>query len=141
MQVFNPNNLRNKQRFPVAIVVGILSSIICAAIIGMITVIAGWYISLIYLAAAFGIGSAIKYVGRGVDIKFSILSVLCFVLCVFLSDFFMVVNSLSLFSIDILWYSIQGTLHSFSDVSIQGLIRVVIIVYAGYLSYYFAKII
>ncbi|MDQ0359494.1 hypothetical protein [Breznakia pachnodae] len=141
MNVFNPNNLRNKQRFPVAIAVGLVTSIVCAYIIGAIVTGTGWYLSILYLGAGWAIGSAIRYCGRGVDIKFSILSVVCFVICVFLADFFSWMNAFGFFSLSYLSFSIQDTLRSLTDFANMGVIRTLMIAYAGYISYYTAKII
>lgn len=141
MNVFNPNNLRNKQRFPVAIAVGLVTSIVCAYIIGAIVTGTGWYLSILYLGAGWAIGSAIRYCGRGVDIKFSILSVVCFVICVFLADFFSLTNGLGVFDLSFLSYSIENTLSSLTNFANMGVIRTLMIAYAGYISYYTAKII
>lgn len=141
MNVFNPNNLRNKQRFPVAIASGVVSAIVCAYVIGAIVTGTGWYLSIIYIGAGWAIGSAIRYCGRGVDIKFSILSVVCFVICVFLADFFSWMNVFRQFSLSYLLFSIQDTLSSFTDFANMGIIRTLMIAYAGYISYYTAKII
>ena len=141
MNVFNPNNLRNKQRFPIAIAVGLASSIVCAYIVGIITVETGWYFSLVYLAAGWIIGSTIRYCGRGVDIKFSVLSVVCFVICVFLADFFSTMRAFGMFDLSYLWYSIETTLRELVDFANMGVIRILMIGYAGYIAYYTAKII
>lgn len=140
MNIFNPNNLRNKQRFPVAIVAGVTTSVLCAFLIGSIVAGIGWYYSLLYVAAGYVIGNAIKFLGRGIDLKFSILSAVCLVLCVFLSDFFALSQQLSTFSFQYLGYSFEMTLRGFIGLSPQGLIRLLMIVYAGYLAYYEAKI-
>jgi len=141
MNVFNPNNLKNKQRFPVAIIVGIITSILCAYLIGAIITGIGWYFSLLYIGAGWLIGSAIRYFGRGVDIKFSIVSVVCFVICVFLADFFTLTNSFGIFDLSFLSFSIQSTLSSLTNFANMGIIRIIMIAYGGYMAYYEAKII
>ncbi|MDF9824156.1 hypothetical protein M2475_000506 [Breznakia sp. PF5-3] len=141
MNIFNPNNLRNKQRFPVAVAAGVITAILCAIVIGLITSGTGWYYSLLYIAAGYAIGYAIKYFGRGVDKKFSILSVACFILCVFLGDFVAFTHQLSVFSLNYLPYSIESTFRSLFQLDVMGMIHLIMIVYAGYISYYMAKIV
>lgn len=61
MKIYNPTNLKNKQRFYVAIIVGIVSAILAAIAVALIVQGTGWMFSLVYIAAAYGIAFGIKY--------------------------------------------------------------------------------
>ncbi|OCN05109.1 hypothetical protein A4S06_01630 [Erysipelotrichaceae bacterium MTC7] len=141
MNLFNPNNLRSKQRFPVAMLFGILGAIACAVLVAAFyQVFHGWYYSLIYIAAALAIGNIIKYFGRGIDNRFSILAVLCFVLCLFLAEYFSLCFSLHMFSLSLLPVSLKMYFGSLFVADPYNIIRILIMCYAGYIAYYTARI-
>lgn len=78
--------------------------------------------------------------GKGVERKFSILAVACFILMIYLSNYFMFAFATSLFSFDLLVLSIQATTRGLFELSIDNMIRLVIFAYSGYLAYYEARI-
>ncbi|TDW16116.1 hypothetical protein EDD63_12820 [Breznakia blatticola] len=142
MNVFNTDNLRNKQRFPVAMIYGIICSIICAILIAAFyQVFHGWYYSLIYVGAALAIGNVIKYMGRGIDIKFSILAVLCFILCLGLAEFFRYAFMLQTISFQLFTYSLTEFFGNLFTADPYNIVRIIIIAYSGYVAYYTAKIV
>lgn len=84
MDVFNVRALTQKQRFTVAIIVGLLSSIILGILTGLIR--SEINISIIIWGVGYGVAMAIQKFGRGVQKKFAILGVLFTLLGIVISD-------------------------------------------------------
>ncbi|HEY4537062.1 MAG TPA: hypothetical protein VIG45_01240 [Erysipelothrix sp.] len=84
MDVFNVRALTQKQRFTVAIIVGLLSSIILGVLTGLIR--SEINISIIVWGVGYGVAMAIQKFGRGVQKKFAILGVLFTLLGIVISD-------------------------------------------------------
>lgn len=84
MDVFNVRALTQKQRFTVAIIVGLLSSIILGVLTGLIR--SEINISIIIWGVGYGVAMAIQKFGRGVQKKFAILGVLFTLLGIVISD-------------------------------------------------------
>ena len=83
MDVFNVRALTQKQRFTVAIIVGLLSSIILGILTGLIR--SEINISIIIWGVGY-VAMAIQKFGRGVQKKFAILGVLFTLLGIVISD-------------------------------------------------------
>ncbi|MFV0381284.1 MAG: hypothetical protein ACK5KR_03490 [Breznakia sp.] len=146
MNVFNTSNLRNKQRFPVAICTGLLAALVCGTMIGWIERFLSFnstlIFSLMYIGAGYAIGEAIKRIGRGIDRKFQILAVTCVILTIFVADivqFSMVFG----FSFDLLVGSIEYTVSSYSltNTGFYGVFELLIVVYGCYIAFFQARIV
>ena len=74
MKVFNTRALTRKQRFTKALLTGIACAAAAIIILYILFNVFGLYMSLLYVAVGFGIGMAIQYFGRGVQIQFSLLA-------------------------------------------------------------------
>lgn len=91
-EVYNRSALTQKQRFLWAIGAGILSSLVIGFIYGMILVAMterfgmAMVFSIVYVGIGWAIGWVIQTVGRGVQVRFSILGACCAVLCFILAD-------------------------------------------------------
>jgi hypothetical protein len=74
MKVFNTRALTRKQRFTKALLTGGACAAAAIIILYILFNVFGLYMSLLYVAVGFGIGMAIQYFGRGVQIQFSLLA-------------------------------------------------------------------
>ncbi len=140
MKVYNTNLLNNKQRFPIAIGVGIVSAIVCAFGFALFESMIRWHISLLYVVMAYAISSAIKYFGKGVQPKFSILGVACFLLSLVLG-FIFYYSMLGGFSFELLPYYLSMMMRSITRISINGIFEMLCIAYSIYLAFYNSRII
>lgn len=143
MKVYNSNFLKNKQRFPRAVIVGILASIGCAFLIAIyekINPIPLSFTPFLYILSAYGISSAIKEYGRGVEAKYSYVGIACMVLCVLLSRFFWIIMMTG-FELSFLGYYLNIALRSFFAMDINGIIDLACIAYAIYIAYYNSRIV
>lgn len=140
MKLFNPNYLRNKQRFPAAIIAGILSALGCAILYYFITLVLGVQISLLYIAAGYGIAYAIKTFGRGIDNKFSILAIICTLLFVLLAHI-LVTASMFGFQLSLIAFYLQSFFVQFNNFDVHTIMEIMCIAYSCYIAYYYSKII
>ena len=141
MHMLNLKNLKNNQRFVVALLTGIISAIICALFYSIIVSTIRINFSIFYIAIGYIIGYSIKYFGRGIDIKFSILAVSSFFVSVFLCDIFQFAMTTGYMNIDIAIYCIRNTLISLSNFSVNNLIKDLFIFFSAYVAFYEARII
>ena len=74
MKIFNKAALTRKQRFSRAVLVGCGCALLAIGIILLLGLQFSLYLSLLYMAVGFGIGYAIQYFGKGVQIQFSLLA-------------------------------------------------------------------
>ena len=84
MEVFNIRALTQKQRFTVAIIVGILSSVILGVLTGLLR--SEINISIIVWGVGYGVAMAVQKFGRGVQKKFAFLGLACTLLGIIISD-------------------------------------------------------
>ena len=140
MKVYNTNLLNNKQRFPIAIIAGVVSAIACAFGFALFEKMVGWHISLLYVAMAYGISSAIKYYGKGVQPKFSIIGVVCFVLSVVLG-FLFYYSMVAGFSFAMLPYYFSMMVRSITTLTPSGIFEMLCLAYSIYLAFYNSRII
>lgn len=139
MKVYNTNLLNNKQRFPIAIAAGIISAFACALAFALFEHFIGWHFSLFYVAMAYGISSAIKYFGRGVQLKFSIVGVICFILSVVLG--FIIYYSFSGgFSFQYLPFYLSMMMRTLTTINFSGIFEMICIAYSIYLAFYNSRI-
>ncbi|NLW15678.1 MAG: hypothetical protein GX038_05415 [Erysipelothrix sp.] len=77
MEIFNTHRLTQKQRFNTAIVLGTLAAFVIGIVTGYLRLIiastVGFDFSVVTIAAGYAVGMVIQKLGRGVQLKFSIL--------------------------------------------------------------------
>lgn len=77
MEIFNTHRLTQKQRFNAAVVVGAVASIVIGIATGyariLIGTTTGFDFSFVSIGAGYAIAYVLRKVGRGVQVKFSIL--------------------------------------------------------------------
>lgn len=77
MEIFNTHRLTQKQRFNTALIVGIIASVVIGIAIGylrrLIAISSGFDFSIVTIAGTYALAYVIRKVGRGVQVKFSIL--------------------------------------------------------------------
>ena len=75
--------LLSEQNFQVAVISGIIATILAAGIYAVIAVVAGYAVSFMAIGVGVLVGITIQYLGRGIESKFTVLaSVLAVVGCV-----------------------------------------------------------
>lgn len=74
MKVFNTRALTRKQRFSKALLIGGACAVGAIILLVLLANQFGLYMSLLYVPVGFGIGMAIQYFGRGVQVQFSLLA-------------------------------------------------------------------
>ncbi len=85
--IFNFDSLLRNQRFARAILFGSITAIVSAVIYAFFRDWAGYYFSYLSIGIGFLIGKSILHFGRGVQVKFSILSAVLALLSLILSTF------------------------------------------------------
>lgn len=144
MKVYNTGLLKNKQRFNIALLVGIISSIVFGFLLAFIHVqfssIISYFYSLLFVLVGMGIGYLIRYFGRGVEEKFCILAAVCTVIAILLSYFFEAML-LAGFDFSLFPFYIQYMNAQLFNFTIYGIIRFMFIAYAIYMAYYYARIV
>ena len=132
MDIFNTKILNQRQRWNRALLFAIggtiLSIIVCVLIQRMIHLRS----SLFYLAAAYFLSWLILETGHGVQIKFSVLAVVCTIIVILLSDMFVIYGPLT-FSFPL--EALITVIRSYADVSINSLLSLIIKVGAVTLAY------
>lgn len=139
MKVYNTNLLNNKQRFPIAIIAGIICAIICAFLYALIETMLSWHIPLLYIAMAYTISSAVKKYGRGVQAKYSAIGVGCFILSVVLGYLFYYTMMFG-FSLELLPFYFKLMVRTIATVDLYGIIEMLCFAYSVYLAYYNSRI-
>ena len=86
LHVFNKQALTKKQRFSKAIVFGVLATIIAVILELVLIKVFHVFFDITYLLIGFGIGYAIQYFGKGVQVQFSILAVVLTLIVILLCD-------------------------------------------------------
>lgn len=84
MEIFNMRALTQKQRFNYAIVFGFLAAVGLGIVSGFIRQFLNF--SLLIWAVGFGVAWTIKKMGRGVQVKFSILGAIYAIIGIWISD-------------------------------------------------------
>jgi steroid 5-alpha reductase family enzyme len=91
-QILENNASIYKPNFTAAIIVGALTSIACAIVWAVITVITENQYAIVAIIFGLAVGLAIRYAGRGTTIQFGILSALLSLLACVLGDYLAVVG-------------------------------------------------
>ncbi len=138
MNVYNLKNLKNKQRFQVAIIVAIVSAIAFALLYAIVKNMLHMHIPYLYIAFAYGISELIKKVGRGVAVKFSYLGAIATALCIVLTYFFYFIL---FYGVSDIAFILQYIIRDIFTLNISGLIEIGLIIYSIYLAYYNSRII
>ena len=84
MEIFNLRALSQKQRFNYAIVSGLLAAIVLGVLTGLIRQTINF--SFIGWAIGYGVAMTIKKLGRGVQVKFSVLGAIYAFIGILISD-------------------------------------------------------
>lgn len=84
MEIFNLRALSQKQRFNYAIVSGLLAAIVLGVLTGLIRQTINF--SFIVWAIGYGVAMTIKKLGRGVQVKFSVLGAIYAFIGILISD-------------------------------------------------------
>lgn len=140
MKVYNTKFLRGNQRLVVAILVGLLSSIACAAVYALLVSLLRFNTSLYYIGMAYAISYCIKTYGRGVDTKYSIIGT-CFTLfSILLGKSLLMIIPFG-FNFTLLPMAIMAVIQSSLIFNTRALIELVFIAYALYIAYYNSRIV
>ncbi|QDE01902.1 hypothetical protein [Erysipelothrix rhusiopathiae] len=136
MEIFNTRSLTQKQRFNVALLVGLVSAVVLGIISGIFrNKVANF--SLVIVGVGYLIALAIQKFGRGVQIKFSIAASLFTFLAIVMSDVVTVMGIAGLFDLSsyqiIFKYAAQNEIHSVLWIAYRLL--------AIYISYNYSRII
>ncbi|MDE8255722.1 hypothetical protein PT226_08255 [Erysipelothrix rhusiopathiae] len=136
MEIFNTRSLTQKQRFNVALLVGLVSAVVLGIVSGIFrNKIANF--SLVIVGVGYLIALAIQKFGRGVQIKFSIAAALFTFLAIVMSDVVTVMGIAGLFDLSsyqiIFKYAAQNEIHSVLWIAYRLL--------AIYISYNYSRII
>lgn len=140
MKVYNTKFLRGNQRFSVALLVGIVSSIACALAYGIIVNVLHFNTSLFYIAMGYGISYCIKTYGRGVEVKYSVLGALCTLFSILLGNVFVILFSIG-FQLVYIPVAFVSVLYSFFQIDLYTVIELICIAYSMYVAYYNARIV
>lgn len=84
MEIFNMRSLTQKQRFNTAIIFGLIAAVVLGIATGFVRRFINF--SLIIWAVGFGVAWVIKKMGRGVQVKFSVLAAIYALVGILLSD-------------------------------------------------------
>ncbi|AYV35328.1 Uncharacterised protein [Erysipelothrix amsterdamensis] len=136
MEIFNTRSLTQKQRFNVALLVGLVSAVVLGIVSGIFrNKVANF--SLVIVGVGYLIALAIQKFGRGVQIKFSIAAALFTFLAIVMSDVVTVMGIAGLFDLSsyqiIFKYAAQNEIHSVLWIAYRLL--------AIYISYNYSRII
>ena len=140
MKVYNTSTLNNKQRFVKAIIVGIMAPIACAFAYGIVDYLLPLHVPLLYVAMAFAIAYAIQRFGHGVQLRFSILAIACFVLSLILGYFVYYTFLFEEFHFYYITYYLMMFFNRITSFSLSGLMEWACIAYSCYIAYYFSRI-
>jgi hypothetical protein len=118
MRIFNTQALSQKQRFTKAILMALPASIGLGYAYGILTFFIPIRFSIVYIGIGWLLGRLIQKVGRGIDLKFSILAAVLAVLSFLISDLISIVGFNPLPYLSLLYIlpfsylsSINGLLH------------------------------
>ncbi|AZK43608.1 MULTISPECIES: hypothetical protein [Erysipelothrix] len=136
MEIFNTRSLTQKQRFNVALLVGVVSAVVLGIVSGIFrNKVANF--SLVIVGVGYLIALAIQKFGRGVQMKFSIIAALFTLLAIIISDVVTVMGIAGLFELSsyqiIFKYAAQNEIHSVLWIAYRLL--------AIYISYNYSRII
>lgn len=140
MKVYNTKNLNNKQRFPIAIAVGLVSAIVCGFLFAIIETILPLHFPLLYAAMAYGVSYAVKTFGRGVQPKFTVVGIVSVILSILFGYVFVFIMSIG-FNFELLPLYLQTVLVSMLTLDFHGIIELMCIAYSIYIAYYNSRII
>lgn len=136
MEIFNTRSLTQKQRFNVALLVGLISAVVLGIVSGIFrNKVANF--SLIIVGVGYLIAFAIRKFGRGVQVKFSIAAAIFTFVAIVMSDVVTVMGVAGLFDLSsyqiIFKYAAQNEIHSVLWIAYRLL--------AIYISYNYSRII
>ncbi|CAM2833984.1 hypothetical protein [Erysipelothrix tonsillarum] len=136
MEIFNTRSLTQKQRFNVALLVGLISAVVLGIVSGIFrNKVANF--SLIIVGVGYLIAFAIRKFGRGVQVKFSIAAAIFTFVAIVMSDVVTVMGVAGLFDLSsyqiIFKYAAQNEIHSVLWIAYRLL--------ALYISYNYSRII
>lgn len=140
MKVYNTKFLKGNQRFVRAILAGVGSALLCALGYALIESILPWNFPLFYIAMAYGVSYCIKTYGKGVEMKYCIVGVVCCVLSVILGKLFLYMYPFG-FNLSLIPYILRIVLQSFFVMNVNGIIEIVCFAYAIYVAYYNSRIV
>ena len=84
MEIFNMRALTQKQRFNYALVSGLVAAVVLGVVSGFIRQFLNF--SILIWAVGFGVAWTVRKMGRGVQLKFSILGAIYAVIGIWISD-------------------------------------------------------
>ena len=94
MKVYNTKFLRGNQRFVVALIAGLASSVACAFAYAALISLLHFKSGLFYIAMAYGISYCIKTYGRGVEVKYCVLGAAFTLFSIILGEMLTILMSL-----------------------------------------------
>ena len=139
MQVFNSQLLTNRQRWILALVVGIPFTLLFAIVFGWINQRLSFELEILYIGVGYIIGYVIQKVGRGVEPKFSYLAVILTVLLFLISD------AIEFFGVGILLSpseygnAISYCIQSLLSLNVSSLLRLLFRAAGAYMAYQNAR--
>lgn len=142
MQIFNTRALTQKQRFSLAVIVGIPSAILLGIAAGKLTqwigIATGFGFAIINIGAAYLLATVIRKVGRGVQERFSILAAILAVALVMISE----IVSLGMPIVFIFYLdSYRWVLSMWFNSGISGLLSMIYNAIAVYVAYTYSRFI
>ncbi|NBK97967.1 MAG: hypothetical protein EOM50_08105 [Erysipelotrichia bacterium] len=141
MKVYNTKHLNNKQRFPIAIIAGLISAILCGLLFAIIEIILPLHIPLLYAAMAYGVSYAVKTYGRGVQTKFTVVGIVASILSIVFGYAFIYFISMGGETILSLPTYLEMVFASMLRLNVHGIIELLCVAYAIYIAYYNSRII
>lgn len=140
MKVYNTKNLNNKQRFPIAILAGLLSALVCGFLYAIIETMLPLHFPLLYAAMAYGVSYAVKTFGRGVQPKYTVIGIISVILSILFGYIFVYVMSAG-FDFVFLPFYLKSVLVSMLSLNLHSIIELLCIAYSIYIAYYNSRII
>ncbi len=119
MKVYNTNLIDNKKRWQQAVIVGIIATILSSILYSFIVNILGSFSGILFVLNAYIISNGIKRYGKGIGPKYATLGVVCTVVSIFLSQWFVYygLNPLNFLNIPLLFNGTIFILRSLFNLS------------------------
>lgn len=86
MSHFNIKTVNQKQRFGIATLLGLLTGSLLGFAVGFIRSIPNFNISIFIIIIGYGVATVVRYFGRGIQLKFSLVACLATILGILISD-------------------------------------------------------
>ena len=136
MKVYNLSSFTN-QRFLRAVIAGLVTALACAIVYALFTNLIHIEFSIIYIGVGYLIGTAIRYFGHGVKLKFRILGIICSLIFIFLADTLYYTG----FQVNLIPMIIIPILRSYASLNINSLLGLLFRGVCVYYAYLYASVV